>query len=145
MGPMTLSDTEQRFMARQRRGYLSTIGPDGAPQVKPLGFSYNVALGTIDIAGVNMGQSAKYRNVLANPCVAFVVDEVTEESMEGVHFLEVRGRAETVPNGIPGDGHVAPEIIRIHPTRVVAYNIDPGQPGFHARNIVPDVSRAGVA
>ena len=35
-------------------GHLSTIGPDGTPQVKPLAFTYNAALGTIDIAGYAM-------------------------------------------------------------------------------------------
>jgi pyridoxamine 5'-phosphate oxidase family protein len=142
---MTLFDSEQQFLARQRRGYLSTIGRDGTPQVKPLGFSYNASLGTVDISGFNMGQSAKYRNVIANSRVAFVVDEVTEETMQGVHFLEIRGNAEAVPNAIPGDGHLAPEIIRIHPTRVVAYNVDPERPGFHARNIVADPPRPDVA
>ena len=48
--------------------------------MKPLGFSWNGALGTIDIAGFNMSRSAKYRNIGANPRVAFVVDEVTEEA-----------------------------------------------------------------
>jgi pyridoxamine 5'-phosphate oxidase family protein len=130
---MTLTDAEQRFLARQPRGHLATIGPDGTPQVKPLGFSYNAALGTIDIAGFNMARSAKYRNIQANPRVAFVVDEVTEASMEGAHFLEIRGTAEAVLSPATADGHLAAEIIRIHPSRVIAYNVDPGQPGLQTR------------
>ena len=98
---MTLTDVEQRFLARQPRGHLATIGPDGTPQVKPLGFTYNAALGTIDIAGFNMARSAKYRNIQVNPRVAFVVDEVTEASMEGAHFLEIRGTAEAAPVPAP--------------------------------------------
>jgi pyridoxamine 5'-phosphate oxidase family protein len=135
---MMLSDAEQRFLTRQPRGHLSTIGPDGTPQVKPLGFAYNAALGTIDIAGFNMGRSAKYRNVQANPRVAFVVDEVTEASMEGAHFLEIRGTAEAVMGRGSADGHLAPEIIRIHPRRVIAYNVDPDNPGLRTRDIVAD-------
>jgi pyridoxamine 5'-phosphate oxidase family protein len=135
---MMLSDAEQRFLTRQPRGHLSTIGPDGTPQVKPLGFAYNAALGTIDIAGFNMGRSAKYRNIQANPRVAFVVDEVTEESMEGAHFLEIRGTAEAVMGRGSADGHLAPEIIRIHPRRVIAYNVDPDNPGLRTRDIVAD-------
>jgi pyridoxamine 5'-phosphate oxidase family protein len=129
-----LTDAEQRFLARQRRGHLSTIGPDGTPQVKPLGFTWNADLGTIDIGGYNMGGSAKYRNIQSNPRVAFVVDEVTEASMEGAHFLEIRGVAEAVAGGASADGHLADEIIRIHPRRVVAYNVDPEQLGLHTRN-----------
>jgi pyridoxamine 5'-phosphate oxidase family protein len=143
---MTLTDAEQRFLARQPRGYLSTIGPDGTPQVKPLGFAYNAALGTIDIAGYNMARSAKYRNVQANPRVAFVVDEVTEASMEGAHFLEIRGIAEAVPGGsVSTDGHLAAEIIRIHPRRVIAYNVDPDQPGLQTRDIAAADAQPTVA
>ena len=36
---MILTDAEQRFLARQPLGHLATIGPDGTPQVKPLGFT----------------------------------------------------------------------------------------------------------
>jgi len=134
---MTLTDAEQRFLARQPRGHLATVGPDGIPQVKPLGFTYNAALGTIDIAGMNMAGSAKYRNVRANPHVAFVVDEVTAPNVEGAHFLEIRGHAETAIG--PGDpvGHLAREIIRIHPRRVLSFNVDPDHPGFAARDIEP--------
>jgi pyridoxamine 5'-phosphate oxidase family protein len=134
---MTLTRAEQRFLARQARGHLATISPDGFPQVKPLGFTYNEALGTIDLTGFNMAASAKFRNVRANPHVAFVVDEVTAPTMEGAHFLEIRGLAETTAG--PGDpaGHLAPEIIRIHPRRILSFNVDPDQPGFAARNTDP--------
>jgi pyridoxamine 5'-phosphate oxidase family protein len=142
---VTLTHAEQRFLTRQARGHLSTIGRDGVPQVKPLGFSYNAALGTIDIAGFNMGRSAKYRNVQANPRVAFVVDEVTEPTMEGAHFLEIRGVAEAVTGTVPADAHLAPEIIRIHPRRVIAFNVDPENPGFQTRDIAVDGSQPHVA
>ena len=132
---MTLTDAEQRFLARQPLGHLSTIGPDGFPQVKPLGFSYNATLGTIDIAGFNMGRSAKYRNVRDNPRVAFVVDEVTEQTMEGAHFLEIRGIAEAVSGAAAADPHLAAEIIRIHPRRLIAWNVDPEHPGLRTRDV----------
>ena len=141
----TLTDAEQRFLARQPRGHLATIGPDGTPQVKPLGFAYNAALGTIDIAGWNMAHSAKYRNIQANPRVGFVVDEVTEDTMEGAHFLELRGVAETVADAIPADGHLASEIIRIHLRRVIVYNVDADQPGLQTRDIAADDAQPNVA
>jgi pyridoxamine 5'-phosphate oxidase family protein len=133
----TLNGAEQRFLARQPRGHLATVGPNGVPQVKPLGFTYNAARGTIDIAGMSIAGSAKYRNVRANPRVAFVVDEVTAPNVEGAHFLEIRGEAE--PATVPDDptGHLAAEIIRIHPRRVISFNIDPEHPGFAARDIAP--------
>jgi pyridoxamine 5'-phosphate oxidase family protein len=134
---MTFNDAEVKFLIRQPRGHLATLGPNEIPQVKPLGFSYNPTLGTIDIAGFNMSGSAKYRNVQAHPNVAFVVDEVTEESMEGAHFLEIRGVAETAVGTHDPQGHLAPEIIRIHPRRILAFNVDPDHPGFAARDVTP--------
>ena len=44
---MTLSAAEQSFLARQPLGHLSTVGRDGVPQVKPVGFTYNPVTGTI--------------------------------------------------------------------------------------------------
>jgi pyridoxamine 5'-phosphate oxidase family protein len=134
---MTFSDAEVRFLGRQPRGHLATLGPSGSPQVKPVGFTYNPALGTIDITGFNMAGSAKYRNVQANPTVAFVVDEVTEQSMEGAHFLEIRGVAETAVGTHDPQGHLAPEIIRIHPRRIVSFNVDPDHTGFATRDVTP--------
>src|ERR1700677_1591178 len=135
---MSLTYAEQAFLTRQPRGYLATTSPHGAPQVKPLGFTYNSALGTIDISGFNMGASAKYRNIQASPRVAFVVDEVTEQTMDGAHFLEVRGVAEA------GTG-LAREIIRIPPRRVIAFNVDPDLPGLQTRQVVPDDAGPGMA
>jgi pyridoxamine 5'-phosphate oxidase family protein len=134
---MTLNDAERSFLSRQPLGRLATVGPDGGPQVKPVAFSYNASLGTIDIAGFNMAGSAKYRNVRNNPRVAFVVDEVTDPTMEGAHFLEIRGAAETAVGTQDPAGHLAPDIIRIHPRRVLSFNVDPDQPGFAARDISP--------
>ncbi len=142
---MILTDAEQRFLTRQPRGYLATIGPDGTPQVKPLGFTWNAALQAIDIAGFNMARSAKYRNIAVNPLVGFVVDEVTEDSMEGAHFLEIRGTAEAVLSPATADGHLAAEIIRIHPRRVIAYNVDPDNPGLQTRDAAADNAQPNVA
>jgi pyridoxamine 5'-phosphate oxidase family protein len=134
---MTFTDAEQQFLGRQAHGHLATIAPDGRPQVKPLGFTYNASLGTIDIAGYRMASSAKYRNVRFNPHVAFVVNEVTAPTMEGAHFLEIRGNAEAAVGAHDASGHLAPEIIRIHPRRVISFNVDPARPGFAARDITP--------
>jgi pyridoxamine 5'-phosphate oxidase family protein len=142
---MILTDAEQRFLARQPLGHLATVGPDGTPQVKPLAFTYNTDLGTIDIAGFNMAGSAKYRNIQANPRVALVVDEMTEASMEGAHFLEIRGAAEAVTGRASADGHLAAEIIRVRPRRVIAYNVDPEQPGLETRDIGADDFQPNVA
>jgi pyridoxamine 5'-phosphate oxidase family protein len=138
---MTLTEVEQHYLALQRHGRLATIAPDGTPQVKPVGFSYNADLGTIDITGFNMAGSAKYKNVQSNPNVAFVADDVPapEQGAAGVRFLEIRGTAETVKTEASADGHLAAEIIRIRPRRVLAFNVDPDRPGLQTREVGGDV------
>jgi PPOX class F420-dependent enzyme/OxyR family protein/uncharacterized protein (TIGR02246 family) len=131
---MALDDAARRYLAGQTRGRLATIGPDGTPQNKPIGFTYNGELGTIDIAGFNMDTSAKYRNVGINPSVAFVVDDAVSEGAAGMRFIEVRGQAEQVSVEPPGVG-LSPHIIRIHPRRVISMNIDPDHPGFQTRDV----------
>ena len=64
--------------------------------------------------------------------------------MEGAHFLEIRGDAEATVGTHDLAGHLAPEIIRIRPRRVVGFNVDPDHPGFDARDIGPTDSAAGA-
>ena len=113
--------------------------------MKPVGFSYNTRLGTIDISGFNMGQSAKYRNVRRNPKVAFVVDDVLSEGPAGVRFLEIRGVGEALSEQAPSEPALAPEIIRIHPRRVLGYNLDPERPGLQVRVVELHQARPEVA
>jgi pyridoxamine 5'-phosphate oxidase family protein len=131
---MTLTDSEQRFLSEYRLGRLATVGPDGVPQVKPVGFAYNAELGTIDISGLDMGNTSKYRNVQRHPSAALVVDSGFGGGPESARFLEIRGSAEAVTVESPAP-RMSPEIIRIYPRRVLGLNVDPGNPGFHARDI----------
>ncbi len=142
---MSFSAAEVQFLTRLQRGHLATVARNGSPQVKPVGFAYNPDLGTIDIAGFNMAQSAKFRNVQASPSVAFVVDEVTGPSMEGAHFLEIRGAAETALGTRDPTGHLAPEIIRIHPRRIISFNVDRDRPGFSSRDVAGAEDEPGGA
>jgi pyridoxamine 5'-phosphate oxidase family protein len=126
---MTLDEAHVRYLESHARGRLATVGPDGAPQNKPVGYRYHRRLGTIDIAGMGMQGSAKYRNIAANPEVAFVVDDAVGEGPEGVRFVELRGRAE---QAVDDRGH----IIRIHPRRVVSWNVHAGRPGMFAADLL---------
>jgi PPOX class F420-dependent enzyme/OxyR family protein/uncharacterized protein (TIGR02246 family) len=139
---MALDNAAKRYLASQSRGRLATIGSDGVPQNKPVGFTYNAELGTIDIAGFNMDTSAKYRNVGINSNVAFVVDDAVSEGAAGMRFIEIRGQAEHVSvEPSPGVG-LSPHIIRIHPRRVITMNVDPDDPGLQTLNVetAPDES-----
>jgi PPOX class F420-dependent enzyme/OxyR family protein/uncharacterized protein (TIGR02246 family) len=116
---MLVEDVYVRFLTSHGQGRLATIGPGGGPQNKPVGYRYNTGLGTVDIGGYGMEQSAKYRNIGREPQVAFVIDDATGEGAAGMRFLEIRGRAEQ-----------AGDLIRIHPRRLVSWNVDPSRPGL---------------
>ncbi|SHY72816.1 pyridoxamine 5'-phosphate oxidase-related FMN-binding protein [Mycobacteroides abscessus subsp. abscessus] len=58
-----------------------------------MGFTYNGQLGTIDVSGYHISQSRKYRNIIHNAKVAFVVDDIPSRAPWRVHCLEVRGTA----------------------------------------------------
>jgi len=121
---MTFTDAETGYLASQRLGRLATIGPDGSPQVKPVGFRYNPELGTIDVTGFNMATTQKFRNVRRNSGATLLVDDIASASPWRVRFLEIRGAAEAIP--VPGRsaGLSDKALIRIHPTRILSFSIE---------------------
>lgn len=140
---MIYSDAELKYLAGQGIGRLATVGPQGAPQVRPLGFRLNQD-GTIDIGGPNLTATLRYRNVLANPQVSFVVDDMTPDEPGAVkpgmgRGVEVRGRAETLRVDVPpvNPQWFSHEVIRIHPTRVLSWHIDPEHPDGQSRDVWP--------
>jgi pyridoxamine 5'-phosphate oxidase family protein len=140
---MLLDDNHVRFLVGHGLGRLATVAPDGGPQNKPVGYRYNADLATIDIGGFAMERSAKYRNIAANPQVSFVVDDSVGTGAEGMRFLEVRGQAEQVPAG-PDGGPDGGPVIRIHPSRVISWNV-PGHPGLHSAGPLPAVDHRPAA
>lgn len=115
---------EIEYLNSQRLGRLATLNAAGEPHVVPVGFRYNPELDTIDIAGYGMGRSKKFRDAGRDGRVAFVVDDVVPQPRQ-VRGIEVRGRAEALPTGGNLDmPDRDPELIRIHPTRIVAWGID---------------------
>jgi pyridoxamine 5'-phosphate oxidase family protein len=112
------------YLATQRLGRLATVDRTGAPQNTPVGFRYNADLGTIDIGGRNMGASRKFRNLATNPRVAFVVDDLATVQPWRPRMVEIRGHAEALRDQEYGSGF-SPEIIRVHPDRVISFGLDP--------------------
>jgi pyridoxamine 5'-phosphate oxidase family protein len=119
----TLTRDHIDYLAGQRLGRLATVAPDGTPQNNPVGFRYNPELGTIDIAGWNMGRSRKFRNLARNNRVAFVVDDIASVQPWRVRCLEIRGAAEALTDTVTYIGPEESELIRIHPERVIAFGL----------------------
>jgi pyridoxamine 5'-phosphate oxidase family protein len=112
------------YLRSQRLGRLATVDRDGAPQNNPVGFRYNAELGTIDIGGRNMGASRKFRNLAANPKVAFVVDDIASVQPWRVRCVEIRGRADALRDQAGQPPGLSAEIIRVHPERVISFGLD---------------------
>jgi pyridoxamine 5'-phosphate oxidase family protein len=120
MGSFT--DKEIEYLNSQRLGRLATLNADGSPHLTVVGFRHNPELDTVDIGGRGMGNSKKFRDVIRDGRVAFVVDDVQPPwKPRGV---EIRGRAEAIPDGEPIRPGFANEIIRIHPTHIVGWGIE---------------------
>ena len=125
---MTLSPAEIAYIRTQPLGRLATVDANGAPQNSPVGFTYDDATGTIDIGGMRMGESRKFRNVAATGKVSFVVDDIASFNPWRVRMVEIRGTAVALTDVALGDDHKSAEIIRIHPTRVISFGLDPVEP-----------------
>jgi pyridoxamine 5'-phosphate oxidase family protein len=121
---------ELTYLRGQNLGRLATLGPDGAPQARPVGFLVDEETGAVDIPGIRNPSTQKWRNVLRDGRVSFVVDDVVPDPWQP-RAIEIRGVAEVLPDllhatAFPG---VAPGVIRVHPHRILAYGIEEGGPG----------------
>lgn len=121
---------ELDYMSRQRLARLATLGPDGAPQLRPVGFLVDAEHGTIDIAGHDNPSTQKWRNVLRDGRVALVIDDVDPQPWQP-RALEIRGTAEALADVRPATSFpgARPGVIRIRPRRILAFGIEEGGPG----------------
>jgi pyridoxamine 5'-phosphate oxidase family protein len=118
---------EIAYLQSQRLGRLATLGTKGEPHVVPVGFRYNPEHDAIDVGGRTLAESKKYRDVVRDGRVAFVVDDVLPPWQP--RGIEIRGRAEVAPEGGKAIAEVmANEVIRIRPERIVAWGIDDSNP-----------------
>lgn len=120
------SESELAYLAEGvGLGRLATVDNDGYPHVVPLGWGYNVELDTIDIGGRGAAEfvaTRKFRNVLSNPKVAFVVDDVLPPFHP--RAVEVRGDAEAIHQVADG-GSEPIALIRITPKKVTSWGLAP--------------------
>ncbi len=116
------SAEERAWLASQKLGRLATVSPTGVVGNAPVTYFVR-ADDTIDIGGMRMGATKKFRNVQAGSRVAFVVDIV--DTTEGWHpiYLEIRGTAEALSGVEPPAAGFSGELIRIHPDWVKSFNL----------------------
>jgi pyridoxamine 5'-phosphate oxidase family protein len=132
---MAFTEHELSYLSGQRLGRLATLAADGTLQNNPVGFFVNADDGTIDIGGMRLAQTRKYRNVAGHPQVAFVVDDLKSVDPWTPRCLEIRGRAEVLPDADPPAPGFARGVIRIHPEVVFAYGLDPDAKAMTRRTV----------
>ncbi|MEV7009450.1 PPOX class F420-dependent oxidoreductase [Streptosporangium sp. NPDC051022] len=132
---MTFTQAELEYLTGQTLGRLATVGSDGVPQNNPVAFSVDPAAGTIDIYGLAMGKTKKFRNVRENGRVAFVVDDIASRTPWKVRGVEIRGTAEAVEDEDPPAAYLSREVIRIRPRRIISWGLDADQEGMRGRDV----------
>ena len=130
---VTLTEAERAYLQSQPLARLATVDGAGAPQNNPVGAFLDEQTGDIIIGGHAMGASRKFRNVQRNGQVALVVDDLVSRDPWTVRGLEIRGTAVALEDVEPPVPFMSREIIRITPTWVTSWGVDPEAPGRYSR------------
>jgi pyridoxamine 5'-phosphate oxidase family protein len=124
------------YVNGQRLGRLATSNARGVLHVCPVSFRWNDQDGTIDIGGMNLPPSLKFRNVQANSNASFVIDDVASIDPWTPRGIEFRGTAETLATGGRDvNPRFGPELIRIRPHRIRAWGIEGGSYEANSRRV----------
>lgn len=123
LGRMRLTPSELKFLATQRLGRLATVAPGGQVQNNPVGFFVDEDAGTIDIGGLDMAATKKFRNVRAGSTVSLVVDELASERPWVVRGVEIRGTAEALTGVRPPRPGMSDAVIRITPVKIISWGL----------------------
>ena len=118
MGAMSVfKEAELQYLTGGRQlGRLATVGADGTPHVVPVGWIYNAARDTIDISGIDLERSKKFRDVARSGRAAIVIDDLESVDPWRPRGVEVRGRGEAIALPTP--------LIRVHPERIVSWGLE---------------------
>ena len=131
------TDKEIEYLCSQRLARLATVQPEGKPQIAPVGFRYDAEQDVIYIGGQYLSRSKKFRNILHNPHVSLVIDDVLPPWQP--RGVEIRGIAETVETGgntLFGANYPVDEaMLRITPVRIIGWGLDPQAGWLHARQV----------
>jgi pyridoxamine 5'-phosphate oxidase family protein len=102
----------------ERLARIATVGNDGTPHVVPVGWRFNPELDSIDVGGMNLPASKKFKDVRRTGRASIVIDELLSVDPWQPRGIEVRGSAEAIESERPR--------IRIHPERIVSWGIEDG-------------------
>jgi pyridoxamine 5'-phosphate oxidase family protein len=132
---IALTEIERAYLQSQPLARLATVDSNGSPQNNPVGVFLDEETGDIVIGGFAMGASKKFRNVQANAQVALVIDDLVSTEPWTVRGLEIRGTAVALTDVDPPVPFMSREIIRITPTWVASWGLDPAVEGRQTRRV----------
>jgi pyridoxamine 5'-phosphate oxidase family protein len=114
------TDAELRYLTGGRQlARIATVGADGTPHVVPVGWIYNAARDAIEIGGIELERSKKFRDIARTGRAAIVIDDLESTDPWRPRGVEVRGPAEAIALPTP--------LIRIHPERIVSWGLGAGR------------------
>jgi pyridoxamine 5'-phosphate oxidase family protein len=130
---MAFTDEELSYLKSQPLARLATVGPDGQPDVVPVGFEYD---GTyFYVGGIDPANTRKVRNVGAgHEQIALVIDDLVTTNPWSPRFLRVYGTAEVVERDGQFGGGV---YLRIKPTVSWSWHMD-GRSATHSEEFGPN-------
>jgi pyridoxamine 5'-phosphate oxidase family protein len=111
----TFSELEAEYLAENLIGRIATSSATGTPHVVPVTYRFDGE--TITFGGWNLTKSLKFRNLMANNKVAFVVDDLVSTKPWRVRGVEIRGlaEAEKIPNDVT--------IVRVIPLNIRSWGL----------------------
>lgn len=112
---------EITYLQENKLGRLATADAECQPHVIPVTYLFNEDEDTIDVGGLNFGSGKKWRDVLENPKVAFLVDDVIGPPRRA-RAVETRGKAEIHETGGETINPRFPNFAS--PTRIVSWGIE---------------------
>jgi pyridoxamine 5'-phosphate oxidase family protein len=92
--PANWTESEADFLLGSKLGRLATVCEDGAPHVVPVHYEFDGKY--LYFSGWDLERSRKFKNIIRNNSVAFVVDDLRSENPWRPRGLEIRGFAEVV-------------------------------------------------
>jgi pyridoxamine 5'-phosphate oxidase family protein len=125
------TDREIEYLSErppERLGRIATVGKDGTPHVVPVGWRFNREDDAIDVGGMALAQTKKFRDVRRSGRASIVIDDLVSVDPWQPRGIEVRGRAEAIDGDRPR--------IRIHPERIVSWGLESNEFGRrHSRAV----------
>jgi len=94
--PVSFTDAEVEFLEESKLARIATSSTDNQPHVVPIAYEFDGS--HFYFGGWNLNRSLKFRNIVGNPKVAIVVDDLVSVRPWRPRGVVVRGEAKVEEN-----------------------------------------------